>query len=74
MVWGFWWGRSLRWTPQGNEKVPLNRRTETWEPGPYGRIVPKLFEHLRKGTGARLRPLILCGVTTDIERPILVCE
>src|SRR5262245_25729384 len=32
-------------------KVPVNQRTQTWEPGPYVRIVPKLFEHLRKQLG-----------------------
>src|SRR5438067_9393069 len=31
--------------------VPANRRTQTWEPGPYARMVPKLFEHLRKQLG-----------------------
>src|SRR5437868_6415435 len=30
------------------DNVPRNRRTVTWEPGPYVRIVPKLFEHMRR--------------------------
>ncbi len=31
--------------------VPANARAEVWEPGPYVRTVPKLFEHLRKQLG-----------------------
>lgn len=35
----------------GAEEIPGNRRTVTWEPAPYVRMVPKLFEHLRKQLG-----------------------
>jgi mannonate dehydratase len=31
--------------------VPANRQTRVFEPGPYARMVPKLFEHLRKTIG-----------------------
>jgi mannonate dehydratase len=30
---------------------PVNSRAEVWEPGPYVRTLPKLFEHLRKNLG-----------------------
>src|SRR5262249_29682894 len=30
---------------------PVNARTRTWEPGPYVRTVPRLFEHIRKQVG-----------------------
>jgi mannonate dehydratase len=32
-------------------KIPANRRTRVWEPSAYCRIVPKLFEHIRKAIG-----------------------
>src|SRR5260370_29320210 len=38
-------------------KVPLNRRAQVWEPGPYVRIVPRLFEHIRKQVGDRVELL-----------------
>jgi len=31
--------------------------SETWEPGPYVRVVPKLFEHLRKTLGEEIELL-----------------
>src|SRR5205085_1005966 len=31
--------------------VPVNQQTRVFEPGPYARMVPKLFEHLRKTVG-----------------------
>src|SRR4029079_9231395 len=31
--------------------IPRNRRVDVWEPGPYARLVPKLFEHMRKTVG-----------------------
>ncbi len=34
-----------------DKTIPANRRTAVWEPTPYVRIVPKLFEHLRKQLG-----------------------
>jgi mannonate dehydratase len=36
--------------PRGPEPA-ANARAEVWEPGPYVRTVPKLFEHLRKQLG-----------------------
>jgi mannonate dehydratase len=38
--------------PRGPEPpANANARAEVWEPGPYVRTVPKLFEHLRKQLG-----------------------
>src|SRR5437667_143433 len=35
----------------GETKLPANSRPDIWEPGPYVRTVPKLFEYLRKQLG-----------------------
>ena len=32
-------------------EAPPNQRTETWEPAQYVRLVPRLFDHLRKSIG-----------------------
>src|SRR5439155_58465 len=37
-----------RGNPEGQRD---NNRVETWDPKPYCRVVPKLFEHLRKKLG-----------------------
>src|SRR5262245_30405749 len=34
-----------------DKDTPVNARTRVWEPGPYVRVVAKLFEHLRKTVG-----------------------
>src|SRR5579862_4060867 len=34
-----------------DKDVPVNSRTRTWEPRPYVRMVPKLFEFMRKQVG-----------------------
>ena len=41
------YGASGKDTTQG----PANARTRLWEPGPYVRTVPRLFEHVRKAVG-----------------------
>src|SRR5579863_4447510 len=33
-------------TGAGDEKALSNRRVDVWEPGPYVRLVPRLFEHI----------------------------
>ncbi len=35
----------------GNSRLPANSRPDVWEPAPYVRTLPKLFEHLRKQLG-----------------------
>jgi mannonate dehydratase len=57
--------------------LPANARTETWEPGPYVRAVPKLFEHLRKTVGddvellhdmhERVPPILAIKLAKDLE-------
>lgn len=63
---------------------PANARTQTWEPGPYVRTVPKLFEHLRKQLGdevellhdihERVPPILAMRLVKDLEvyRPYFV--
>jgi mannonate dehydratase len=67
-----------------DENVPLNRRTVTWEPGPYVRIVPKLFEHLRRqlpddvellhDMHERVPPVLAMQLCRDVEqyRPFFI--
>ncbi len=61
-----------------DEKIPVNQRTRVWEPGPYVRIVPKLFEHLRKKLGdevellhdihERVPPILAMQLMKDVEQ------
>ena len=54
-----------------------NNTTHVWEPGPYVRIVPKLFEHLRKHLGddiellhdmhERVPPVLALKMAKDLE-------
>jgi mannonate dehydratase len=60
-----------------NTQTPPNRRTFTWEPGPYARVVPRLFEHLRKQLGdqvellhdvhERVPPILAMQLARDLE-------
>jgi mannonate dehydratase len=62
---------------KGDEKIPLNRRTEVWEPKPYVRALPRLFEHLRKQLGdevellhdvhERVPPILALQLCKDLE-------
>lgn len=62
---------------EGDPKVPANRRAQVWEPGPYVRIVPRLFEHLRKQLGDRVEllhdvhervpPILAMQLARDLE-------
>jgi mannonate dehydratase len=57
--------------------APPNARPEVWEPGPYVRTVPKLFEHLRKTVGddvellhdmhERVPPILAMKMAKDLE-------
>ena len=57
--------------------LPENQRTRTWEPGPYVRTVPRLFEHLRKEIGddvellhdvhERVPPVLAMQLVKDLE-------
>lgn len=61
-----------------DKDVPVNQRTRVWEPGPYVRIVPKLFEHIRKAIGddvellhdmhERVPPILAMQLVKDLEK------
>jgi mannonate dehydratase len=64
---------------QGNPSpFPPNQRTEVWEPGPYVRVVPRLFEYMRKQMGdkveflhdmhERVPPIPAMQLAKDIEQ------
>lgn len=60
-----------------SDKKSANNRTQMWEPGPYVRMVPKLFEHLRKKLGdevellhdmhERVPPILALRLAKDLE-------
>jgi mannonate dehydratase len=57
--------------------TPANRRTQVWEPKPYARAVPRLFEHLREQLGdavellhdvhERVPPVLALQLAKDLE-------
>jgi mannonate dehydratase len=61
----------------GKPSGSVNSRSQTWEPSAYARIVPKLFEHLRKQVGdevellhdmhERLPPILAMRLAKDLE-------
>jgi mannonate dehydratase len=64
---------------QGNPSpFPPNQRPEVWEPGPYVRVVPRLFEHIRKQLGdkvellhdmhERVPPILAMQLAKDLEQ------
>jgi mannonate dehydratase len=63
--------------PSDKPSGPVNNRPQTWEPSYYARIVPKLFEHLRKEVGdevellhdmhERLPPILAMRLAKDLE-------
>ncbi len=60
-----------------DDNIPPNRRPALWEPGPYVRLVPKLFEHLRRTIGddvellhdmhERVPPILAMRLARDLE-------
>lgn len=56
----------------------LRLTQEAWEPGPYARLVPKLFEHLRATVGweiellhdihERIPPIVAIGLAKELEQ------
>jgi mannonate dehydratase len=62
----------------GAARVPLNQRREVWEPKPYVRTVPRLFEHLRRQLGddvellhdthERVPPILGIQLARDLEQ------
>lgn len=65
-------------TATEKSSVPVNQRTQTWEPRPYVRSVPRLFEHLRKQVGddvellhdmhERVPPILAIQLAKDLEQ------
>jgi mannonate dehydratase len=63
---------------RGDQTTPANRRTQVWEPKPYVRTVPRLFEHLRTQIGdevellhdmhERVPPILAIQLAKDLER------
>jgi mannonate dehydratase len=61
----------------GGSPFPPNQRPEMWEPAPYVRIVPRLFEHIRKQIGdkvellhdshERMPPILALRLAKDLE-------
>jgi mannonate dehydratase len=61
----------------GDPAIPVNQRTRLWEPAPYVRTVPRLFEHLRKQMGdevellhdmhERVPPILAMQLAKDVE-------
>ncbi len=62
----------------GRLPQPLGLGQEPWEPGPYCRLVPRLFEHLRSALGdevellhdvhERIPPIMAIGLAKELER------
>jgi mannonate dehydratase len=62
---------------EADPKVPINSRGQIWEPKPYCRVVPRLFEHLRKTVGdevellhdvhERVPPILAIQLAKDLE-------
>jgi mannonate dehydratase len=62
----------------GDPGVPANRRGEVWEPRPYVRLVPRLFEHIRNKFGdeiellhdmhERTPPILAMQLVKDVEK------
>lgn len=61
----------------GRQQLPENQRTQLFEPGPYARIVPRLFDHLRTQLGddvellhdvhERVPPILAIQLAKDLE-------
>lgn len=64
-------------TGSGDEQVS-NRRVDVWEPGPYARLVPRLFEQMRNKFGddvellhdihERVPPILAMQLVKDVEK------
>ncbi len=63
--------------PRADQTVPRNQRTQVWEPAAYVRLVPRLFEHIRKTVGEELEllhdihervpPILAIQMAKDLE-------
>jgi mannonate dehydratase len=60
------------------KELPPHRQVDVWEPGPYARLVPRLFEHLRNKLGdevellhdihERVPPILAMQMVKDVEK------
>ena len=67
----------VRASSEDDESVPENQRTSVWEPKPYVRTIPKLFEYLRQKVGEevellhdvheRVPPVLAIQLAKDLE-------
>ena len=67
----------VRSSTDEDESVPPNQRTRVWEPKPYVRTIPKLFDYLRQNVGAevellhdvheRVPPVLAIQLAKDLE-------
>ncbi len=67
----------VRSSTDEDESVPANQRTRVWEPKPYVRTIPKLFDYLRQNVGAevellhdvheRVPPVLAIQLAKDLE-------
>jgi mannonate dehydratase len=67
----------VRGDPGAEREAAANRRVGTWEPGPYVRMVPKLFAHVRRQVGdevellhdvhERVPPILAMQLARDLE-------
>lgn len=61
-----------------DDKIPQNLRVDVWEPAPYARLVPRLFEHIRHKLGdevellhdihERVPPVLAMQMVKDVEK------
>jgi mannonate dehydratase len=66
-----------RASDEDDDNVPENRRTSVWEPRPYVRTIPKLFDYLRQQVGEevellhdvheRIPPVLAIQLAKDLE-------
>jgi mannonate dehydratase len=62
---------------RADDNTPINQRGGLWEPAPYVRLVPRLFEHLRRQIGddveflhdvhERVPPILAMQLARDLE-------
>ena len=62
---------------QEDSKIPVNQQGNVWEPKAYVRVIPKLFEHLRRTVGdevellhdvhERVPPILAIQLAKDLE-------
>ena len=70
-------GYGARQVTETDESLPENRRPSWYEPGPYVRAIPRLFEHLRSNIGddvellhdihERVPPILAIKLAKDVE-------